>query len=93
MSQSDESHAKNRCEQQERGSTHHSTRKFPCAWAGPGATTRVKGSIVEEDPREAVKGRVQNGSTRRKVREWTRDMGQDGPVPSRETVMASSNHS
>ena len=47
----------------------------------------------QEDLREGVEERVQSGSTRRKVREWARDVGQDGLVPSRETVMARGNHS
>ena len=42
---------------------------------------------------QRVKEKVQNGSTLKKVKEWARDVGQDGLVPSRETVMASSNHS
>ena len=54
---------------------------------------RIPGLPHSEDPRERVKERVQNGSTHRKVREWARDVGQDGLVPSGETVMASSNHS
>ena len=58
VSQSDESHAKSRCEQP----------GLPCAWAGPRATTRVMRSTAGEDPRERVKERVQNGSTHRKVR-------------------------
>ena len=64
-----ESHAMSRCEQPERGSTHHSTREAACAWAGTGATTRVKRFTIEENLRERVKERVQNGSTHRKVRE------------------------
>ena len=88
--QSGESHAISSCEQPERGSAHHSTRDWlPCAWVGPGATTRVMRSTATEDPRERVKERVQNGSTLRKVREGARDVGQDGLVPSRETVVAS----
>ena len=59
---------------------------------GTGATTRVKGYTVKEDS-EGVEERVQSGSTRRKVREWTRDVGLDGLVPSRETVIASGDHS
>ena len=62
-------------------------KRLPCAWAGEGGvTTRVKRCTVEEDLREGVEERVQSGSTRRKVREW------DGLVPSRETVMARSDH-
>ena len=37
--------------------------KLPCAWAGTGATTRMKRSTATEDPREGAKERVQNGST------------------------------
>ena len=37
--------------------------RLPCAWAGPRATTRVMRSTAEEDSREGVKERVQNGST------------------------------
>ena len=67
--------------------------RLPCALAGPGATTRVMRSTPTEDPRERVKERVQNRSTLRKAREWARDVGQNGLVPSGETVMANSNHS
>ena len=66
---------------------------LPCAREGPGATTRVKGSTIKEDPRGGVEERVQKGSTRRKAREWARDVDQNGLVPIIDTVMASSNHS
>ena len=45
-------------------------KRLPSAWAGPGgATTRAKRCTVKEDLREGVEEKVQNGSTRRKVRE------------------------
>ena len=42
-------------------------------------------SKATEDLRERVKEKVQNGSTHRKVREWARDVGQEGLVPTGET--------
>ena len=93
VSQSDESHAKSRCEQQERGSTHHSTREVALCVSGTWGDDESEAKHSQRGSCEGVKQRVQSGSTRRKVSEWTRDMGQDGLVPSRETVMARGDHS
>ena len=90
MSQSDESHAKSRCEQQERGGTHHSTQKAALCVGGTRGDDESEGKHNQRDPREGVEERVQSGSTRGKVREWARDVGQDGLVPSGETVMVTS---
>ena len=70
VTQSDENYAKSRCKQQERGSTHHSTREVALC---------VGGTQGDDESEE----RVQSGNTRRKVRKRARDVGQDGLVPSR----------
>ena len=95
VTQSHGGHARSRCEQLERGGTHHSTKEVAlwCVGGTPGddesdAKQSHRRILVKESKRES-RTEARSG----KSGSGPRDVGQDGLVPGGETVMASSNHS